>query len=136
MSKKIKLEDGRQGEQIVITHVDPKTNQETVVTETWVEPKKLRLAGRTVEHYKSMVHKVEHQVIDEETGKVIDSKVEKVKHELSSGCCSSKVSLQSQVCDRITNCTEMGLGKMALWALVGAELVAIAWLFATSQGWL
>jgi len=127
--KKIKLDDGRVAEQIVTEHIDAASKQETRVTETWVEPKKLRLAGRTIEHFKSMVHKVEHQVIDEETGKVVKTKVDKLKHELEPGCCSSKkFALQGQVAERVANCNSMGVGKLAVLVIIGAEIAAVVWL--------
>jgi len=77
----IRMKDGRAAEEVVRESAHSCEDQEegVKVTEVWAEPKvEKRLVNRVVEKCKPMVVEKEIEVYDEETGEVIERKVESV----------------------------------------------------------
>jgi len=80
-NKQVWTEDGRSGEK-VIREVAGGDGHKTVYEELWVEPKvEKRLAQRQVKHIRPIVHRIETEIIDEDTQEVLDRKVEDVEPE-------------------------------------------------------
>lgn len=74
------LEDGRRAEKVVQLSSDP-SGEERIVTEFWEEPKiEKKLTKRVVDYKKPLVYKREIEFTDE-TGEIIEKKVESVESE-------------------------------------------------------
>ena len=75
------LEDGRRAEKVVQQNSDPSSGEEKIVTEFWEEPKiEKKLTKRVVDYKKPLVYKREIEFTDE-TGEVVEKKVESVESE-------------------------------------------------------
>jgi len=74
----VSLEDGRKAEKVITEKIDTSGESE-IVTEYWVEPViEKHLASRVKEHKKHVIVGREIDTIDEETGEIIERKVESV----------------------------------------------------------
>jgi len=74
------LEDGRRATKIVQEEDNVKTGETKIVTEVWAEPKiDKKLTHRVVEHRKPVIHRREIETVDEETGEVVERKVESIE---------------------------------------------------------
>lgn len=80
--EKIFLNDGRKAEKIVQEQeVDGETK---VVTEVWAEPKaEMKLTQRVTEHKKPVVCRRVIETVDENTGEVLEQKVESVEPDVN-----------------------------------------------------
>lgn len=75
------LEDGRRAEKVIQLNSDPSSGEERIVTEFWEEPKiEKKLTKRVVDYKKPLVYKREIEFTDE-TGEIIEKKVESVESE-------------------------------------------------------
>lgn len=75
------LEDGRRAEKVIQLNSDPSSGEERIVTEFWEEPKiEKKLTKRVVDYKKPLVYKREIEFTDE-TGEVVEKKVESVESE-------------------------------------------------------
>jgi len=79
----ITLEDGRRAERKTVKTFDPKTREGIEVVETSVEPKvNLRLARREITKTRPVVHRRETELVDEESGEVLQREVESIDPEV------------------------------------------------------
>lgn len=77
------LDDGRRAEKIVQEEGDAQTGGTKTITEVWAEPKiEKKLTQRVVDYRKPVVHRREIEVVDENTGEVVERKVESIEPEV------------------------------------------------------
>jgi folylpolyglutamate synthase/dihydropteroate synthase len=77
------LEDGRKADKIVQEKAGAVEGETQVVTEVWAEPKiEKKLTQRVVEHKKPVVHRREIEVVDQNTGEVVEKKIESIEPEV------------------------------------------------------
>jgi hypothetical protein len=81
--EKIMLEDGRRAERIITGSYDPEKQESVEVVETWVEPKvEQRLARRQITKTRPCVCERQTELIDENTGDIIQTEVETIDPEV------------------------------------------------------
>ncbi|MHA2427794.1 MAG: hypothetical protein ACXADB_07205 [Candidatus Hermodarchaeia archaeon] len=79
----IVAEDGRRAERKTLKTFDPDSREGVEVVETSIEPKvDLRLARRETIKTRPVVHRREVELIDEETGEVLETEVESIDPEI------------------------------------------------------
>lgn len=122
MSDEFVFEDGRKAEKIEIDQ------GKTKVTEIYVEPKpEKKLAQRITEKYCVCERLIE--TLDEITGEVVNSVVEKVSDGfVVSSDAVSKSSVETLIEEKINNKPKISVGSMVLVGIIVAQVVGLIYL--------